>query len=393
MKISTRKLPLKENPSIGNSPGLTADNKIFGQLFVLMILDYHRLLYPHVHCEAASRQNKIDRTESDSFQMMDAGGTISDFDIAPVVSVQSNEKVPRRAVDYVYFLNRYVGIFGSVAFLFWFAYGVDIALCKRSSLDGVRISRITLGQATLLGGREILPVSSDWSISKIIADDQSDWVTIISIDYILMIRVLALYSKDARLSTCLTLMLMLEAVIKLALLIYLELIEHNTIGVLAKNVTVCGEDSPPAWQLGMIDWMAPMTYGAILMILALYKAAEYWKVSAGFKGFMLVKVLIRDQVLYFMLAIACSIFAIIEFRVVVSNDFAAAILTALGNSSFLTILGNRMLFNLKEAGERGQNEGTSYRSPSRAISDIDFAEQAPPQRESESGIGGDDGQA
>ena len=44
-----------------------------------------------------------------------------------------------------------------------------------------------------------------------------------------------------------------------------------------------------------------MIYGAILMVLALYKAAEYWKISAGFKGFTLVKVLIRDQALYFIL--------------------------------------------------------------------------------------------
>ena len=44
-----------------------------------------------------------------------------------------------------------------------------------------------------------------------------------------------------------------------------------------------------------------MVYGGILMMLALYKAAEYWKISAGFKGLTLVKILIRDQALYFML--------------------------------------------------------------------------------------------
>lgn len=37
------------------------------------------------------------------------------------------------------------------------------------------------------------------------------------------------------------------------------------------------------------------------MVLAIYKATEYWKVSAGFKGFILVRILIRDQVVYFML--------------------------------------------------------------------------------------------
>ena len=38
----------------------------------------------------------------------------------------------------------------------------------------------------------------------------------------------------------------------------------------------------------------PTTYGVILMILALYKATEYWKLSAGFEGFTLVKVLVLD---------------------------------------------------------------------------------------------------
>ncbi|KAL5524861.1 hypothetical protein ACEPAF_10007 [Sanghuangporus sanghuang] len=220
----------------------------------------------------------------------------------------------------------------------------------------------------------------------------ANWVTIISIDYILMIRVLALYSQDTQLSICLTIMLMLEAVFKLALLIYLGVIKHIAVVVLAKNVTACGIDNAPSWQLGMVDWVIPIAYGAILMILALCKAAEYWKLSAGFKGFVLVKVLIRDQILYFMLTIICCIFAILNFRVAVSNAFLSDMLMILRNPAFLTILGSRMLFNLKEAGERGQNKGTSYRLPSRTISDIDFAEWVP-QRESELGIDRDDGQA
>ena len=33
------------------------------------------------------------------------------------------------------------------------------------------------------------------------------------------------------------------------------------------------------------------------MTLAVHRAAEYWKLSAGFKGLTLVKVLIEDQIL------------------------------------------------------------------------------------------------
>lgn len=45
------------------------------------------------------------------------------------------------------------------------------------------------------------------------------------------------------------------------------------------------------------------------------------------------------------------------------------IIDLLGNPTFLCILGSRMLFNLKEAGKLGVNEGTNYRE---SISAIDF---------------------
>lgn len=44
-----------------------------------------------------------------------------------------------------------------------------------------------------------------------------------------------------------------------------------------------------------------MVYGVILMALAIYKAADFWRLSGGFKGFNLVKVLIVDQAIYFIL--------------------------------------------------------------------------------------------
>lgn len=45
----------------------------------------------------------------------------------------------------------------------------------------------------------------------------------------------------------------------------------------------------------------PLAYSIILLALALYKAVEYWRMSAGFKGFALVKVLVQDQIIYFWL--------------------------------------------------------------------------------------------
>lgn len=42
-----------------------------------------------------------------------------------------------------------------------------------------------------------------------------------------------------------------------------------------------------------------MAYGLILMVLAVYKATVIWKEDGNFKGMTLVKVLIQDQILYF----------------------------------------------------------------------------------------------
>ena len=56
-----------------------------------------------------------------------------------------------------------------------------------------------------------------------------------------------------------------------------------------------------------------------------------------------------------------------------------------GNTSFLSILGAHLLFNMKEAGEKGLNQGTSCGSKS-SMSNIDFA--APPEAAtSDSGSG------
>ncbi|OCB87817.1 hypothetical protein A7U60_g5142 [Sanghuangporus baumii] len=126
---------------------------------------------------------------------------------------------------------------------------------------------------------------------------------------ILMIRVLALFSRDVTLSIILKTLLAVEVAFKLGLIIYNTHLEPT------------------------VDRIIPMVYGAIIMILALYKAKEYWKILAGFKGFTLVKVLTQDPVLYLMLVILKSVFNIIAFRLGVSNEFLENLLAIFGNPS------------------------------------------------------------
>ena len=62
----------------------------------------------------------------------------------------------------------------------------------------------------------------------------------------------------------------------------------------------------------------------------------------------------------------------VQLHIVVDNQLVAAILSAAGSPTLLSILGGHLLINLKEAGEMGANGGTNYRLS--RISDIDFAD-------------------
>ncbi|EJC99466.1 uncharacterized protein FOMMEDRAFT_160521 [Fomitiporia mediterranea MF3/22] len=142
----------------------------------------------------------------------------------------------------------------------------------------------------------------------------------------------------------------------------------------AENISACVANAPNVVVL-IIDWSVPMVYGFILMLLALYKAAEYWRMSAGLKGFKLVKILIRDQIIYFLLAVSCCVLNIMEIKLVPTNDNLATLIQQAGNPAFLCILGSRLFFNMKEAGKLGVNEGTSYRMKS--LSNIEFEQTQP----------------
>ena len=60
--------------------------------------------------------------------------------------------------------------------------------------------------------------------------------------------------------------------------------------------------------------------------------------------------------------ISCSVFAILDDTNGTTAVFTAAIFEGLGSPTLLCILGSRMFFNLKEAGEHGVNVGTNWSS-------------------------------
>lgn len=128
--------------------------------------------------------------------------------------------------------------------------------------------------------------------------------------------------------------------------------------------------------------------------MALYKAVTIWRESSNLSlNSRLVRVLVRDQAIY-LLACVCvahttslqtntfifrlvfvSILSIIP-NFVQESLLVSGILGFAGSPAILSFLGARLLFNIKEAGEKGLDQGTSCGSGS-TVSDIDFAEPPP----------------
>ncbi|KAL5477007.1 hypothetical protein ACEPAI_3194 [Sanghuangporus weigelae] len=204
------------------------------------------------------------------------------------------------------------------------------------------------------------------------ADGLANLTTVVLIDYILLIRVLALYHQkvDRMLTIFLDLLLFLETVIDLAILIYGNLVQNITIGIITEGVVICGNTVNVPVALGIISWGMPAIYELILLVLALYKAAEYWKLSSRLEGFHLVRVLIRDQVLYYGLVVFCSSLQMAQVSLQDAGPVVANFLNGAGSPTLLCVLGGQLLINLKEEGEREANGGTDY-TP-RSVSDIEF---------------------
>ena len=57
----------------------------------------------------------------------------------------------------------------------------------------------------------------------------------------------------------------------------------------------------------------------------------------------------------------CCALNIVYYEIDLANVFLTDVLAVAGSPTFLCVLGSRMLFNLKEAAEKGSGEETSYR--------------------------------
>ncbi|KAL5498245.1 hypothetical protein ACEPAH_2385 [Sanghuangporus vaninii] len=182
------------------------------------------------------------------------------------------------------------------------------------------------------------------------------WAIIACIDYILYLRVRALYSFETRYRSVvlgLQTLYFINVSVGVGSLVASLLKTGAFIHVISENMRYCDYTSGSLQvSLRSIFWSAPLAYDSILLVLALYRAAHIRK-SLGYRGLKLVKVLIIDQGLYFVSVIVCSIANIVTNVGPLQN--LPAFLFAfqvIGGAGLLSLLGSRMLIRLKQVAGR-----------------------------------------
>ncbi|EJC99305.1 uncharacterized protein FOMMEDRAFT_160910 [Fomitiporia mediterranea MF3/22] len=161
-------------------------------------------------------------------------------------------KTPIKMPTLVYFANRYIGLLGAVFYSFFNTLDASPALHLNASSLRIVLSR---------EGNIIISESSSGFGSR--AQDGNNHLCRPNIVFD------SFYSRK------------------------------DTAGEIGGNIRICGFIGSEPVQWGMAGWIVPLIYAAILMTMALYKAAEFWRLSSGLTGFTLVKVLVVDQFLYF----------------------------------------------------------------------------------------------
>ncbi|KAI5115060.1 hypothetical protein M0805_008818, partial [Coniferiporia weirii] len=187
---------------------------------------------------------------------------------------------------------------------------------------------------------------------------------------ILLKRVIALWSEGKKLTACLKAFFAIESAFMLGIWIGSTVMEKvNVAG--AEGFTFCAFDHSISPLLYTLYWISPFLFELVLMVLALYKAVDFWRESIDFDGVNLAKVLIQDQAIYFFLVMVCSVanIVIVWTEGTGSQNAAATVeRVMLITATIPCIVGCRLLVHLNEAAERGYNGGTSCR----VLSEIQF---------------------
>ncbi|PAV17199.1 hypothetical protein PNOK_0726300 [Pyrrhoderma noxium] len=197
---------------------------------------------------------------------------------------------------------------------------------------------------------------------------------------ILTVRALVLWDNNRVLSILLKTLILCETIIKLTSCIKSDF--KAIIVLLYGNTTACfaGFNGDEATiNLGLADWSVQVVIGFILLSLALYKAIKDWKLTK-YKKTDLIHILIRDQIYYYIAITFCSILNLLGFHNFGSEYYLLPIiLSGIGCPTLFSLIGSRMIINLKEAGDsklKGEISNHWELNPRSTLSEPQFAAPA-----------------
>ncbi|EJD00668.1 uncharacterized protein FOMMEDRAFT_159434 [Fomitiporia mediterranea MF3/22] len=247
---------------------------------------------------------------------------------------------PRSHVTWVYFANRYIGVMGGTSLLYWCIFQARNYSCKHQTSEfGV----------LFLNSESFSGIVTGWLLVA------QGLVTRIAIDYILLLRLLALLPSRTRLHDILKISFVAEELFRIAATVYYGHAQGMMSIKVTNSAEMCIVDRLLPLEIFILAWILPLVYELIIMGLTLHRAISFWRLSAGFRGFPLIRVVIIDQVFYFTLIIAYCVFNMLEGTLTTFNAVIQAFVAFGGSESFLCILGSHMLFNMKDAVRHGDN--------------------------------------
>ncbi|EJD02269.1 uncharacterized protein FOMMEDRAFT_157485 [Fomitiporia mediterranea MF3/22] len=245
-------------------------------------------------------------------------------------------------VSVIFYANRCIGVIGAVSHVVF---------------NGFRRQTAVMCTLQFVSATHIVAESNPGHVTFWILI-LTNWLTIVLLDYILIMRITALYGQKGKvLDVCLKALLFVESSAALGVLVYFTHMEDVHSAKIAEGMTICVLRIFPPRELA-IAWALPTLNGFLLLCLTLYKAAEYSRRSAGFRGFDIVRIIAQDQTIYFCCLIVISVLRIASFTV--KSHLVAIVLVSASNPASLCILGDQLLINLKEAGSRILGGSISY---------------------------------
>ncbi|PAV19227.1 hypothetical protein PNOK_0416000 [Pyrrhoderma noxium] len=249
-------------------------------------------------------------------------------------------KQPWQKISLLFFANRYIGILGAFS---------------RLPMDSINVST---------------------NLNLFWFGSIANLITIVTVDYVLLLRVCAMYSSGSRnVSILLKVLLLIEALIRLGMIIYtrprleISVVKLVTGGTTCRDTVQAGAISG---RVPILNWSFSMIYGIIIIALTINKAIKFWKTS-NVRTVTLINSMVRDQAIYFFILTICCTMCIVEDVINLQNNVWNAILLAIGSTSYLSLLGCRMLVHLKEFGSNHEQGAVNQNQES--LKSLSFAGQ------------------